>query len=227
MSVRGLISTLIVLAIGTLAATAGEWCMHVTARSTSVGAFLPSHPKEAPDPRGVPQTFSIRFRSAFNGHAWLADTSKLNTFQRWAALTTAFTKLPLTDTSSVVCTYSVTAPIQATMSATDSTTYCYHQNVEEEFVPVEREPSFDPAELQRNTVYPPQARAAGVTGVVLVATFVSKTGVVREAKVLESASPLLNDAAVAAVKNTRFKPGRAGQQDVDVWVRIPVVFTPR
>lgn len=227
MSVRGLISTLIVLTIGTLAATAGEWCMHVTARSTSVGAFLPAHPKEAPDPRAVPQTFSIRFRSALNRHAWLADTSKLNTFERWAALSTAFTNLPLTDTSSVVCTYTVNAPKQGTSRTLDSTTYCYHQDVEEEWIPVEVEPSFDPVELQRNTVYPPQARAAGETGVVLVAAFVSKTGVVREAKVLESASPLLNDAAVAAIKNTRFKPGRAGQQDIDVWIRIPVVFTPR
>jgi len=227
MSVRGLISALIVLTFGTLTATSGEWCMHVTARSTSVGAFLPANPKEAPDPRGVPQTFSIRFRSAFNGHAWLADTSKLNTFERWAAISTAFTKLPSTDTSSVVCTYTVNAPKQGMSTTLDSTTYCYHQSVDEEFVPVELEPSFDLAELQRNTVYPPHARAAGVSGVVLVATLVSKTGVVREAKVLESASPHLNDAAVAAVKNTRFKPGRAKQQDADIWIRVPVVFTPR
>lgn len=39
----------------------------------------------------------------------------------------------------------------------DNTAYCYHKSAEEEFVPVEVEPTFDSEELRRNVIFPDPA----------------------------------------------------------------------
>ena len=54
-------------------------------------------------------------------------------------------------------------------------------------------------------VYPPLAQAARVQGVVLLQVQISKEGAVEDIRVI-SGHPLLNEAAIEAVKQWRYKP---------------------
>ncbi len=72
--------------------------------------------------------------------------------------------------------------------------------------------------------YPDEALRAGVQGVVLVQALVRKDGTVGDVKVIQSI-PLLDLAAIQAVRQWIFKPARAKGEPVSVWVAIPVKFT--
>ena len=72
-------------------------------------------------------------------------------------------------------------------------------------------------------VYPEAARPAD--GTVLIQALVGKDGRVRDTRVVKSI-PGLDDAAVAAVRQWVFKPAMAKGSPVEVWVAVPVRFTP-
>jgi len=72
--------------------------------------------------------------------------------------------------------------------------------------------------------YPQRARRADVQGTVMVQALVVGDGSVARAVVLKSI-PLLDAAALAAVKCWRFRPATAAGKPVAVWVAIPVKFT--
>ena len=71
--------------------------------------------------------------------------------------------------------------------------------------------------------YPDIAREAGVDGVVLVQALVGKDGKVKDVRVVKPI-PMLNDAAIAAVKQWVFKPALSNNKPVAVWVAVPVRF---
>ncbi len=71
--------------------------------------------------------------------------------------------------------------------------------------------------------YPAEARRAGIQGTVMVQARVLPDGSVGET-LLVSSIPALDAAAVACVKQWRFKPGAAEGRPVAVWVGIPVKF---
>ncbi len=73
-------------------------------------------------------------------------------------------------------------------------------------------------------VYPDWARQKGSAGTVVIEALVGRNGHVLSTRVLKSI-PDLDDYAVGAVKQWRFKPARAKGQKVAVWVTIPVTFT--
>jgi len=73
-------------------------------------------------------------------------------------------------------------------------------------------------------VYPDMAREASVDGTVLVQALVGKDGKVKDTKVVKSI-PMLDAAAVAAVKQWVFKPALSNNKPVAVWVAVPVRFT--
>lgn len=103
------------------------------------------------------------------------------------------------------------------------------QRVEEpapdEFVPVEKEPNVDLAQLQKLVKYPELARKAGVEGQVIVKVLIGKQGEVRKTLVEYSDNELLNQSAIDAVKNyTGFTPGIQNGNPVMVWVSIPIRF---
>ncbi len=75
-------------------------------------------------------------------------------------------------------------------------------------------------------VYPDLAREAGVDGTVLLQALVDKEGRVRDVKVAKSI-PMLDNAAVSAVKQWIFKPALSNNKPVAVWVAVPVRFTLR
>ncbi len=71
--------------------------------------------------------------------------------------------------------------------------------------------------------YPDSARATGVQGTVLVQALVGKDGAVKDARVTKSIAGL-DDSALRAVRQWRFRPAQAKGKPVAVWVAIPVTF---
>jgi TonB family protein len=72
-------------------------------------------------------------------------------------------------------------------------------------------------------VYPPKARTSGIEGQVLVQALVGKDGLVKDVRVGKSI-PELDDAAIACVRQWRFKPALSKGAPVEVWVAVPVKF---
>jgi protein TonB len=72
--------------------------------------------------------------------------------------------------------------------------------------------------------YPDEARRAGIAGTVIVQTLVLTNGTVGDTRVVKSDSALLDDAAMAAVRQWKFKPALAKGKAVAVWVMVPVKF---
>ncbi len=78
--------------------------------------------------------------------------------------------------------------------------------------------------VQVKPVYPEFAVQAQVEGTVLLWARVETDGTVGEVRVRKSV-PLLDEAAVAAVRRWRFTPALASGKPVAVWVSVPVRFS--
>jgi protein TonB len=74
--------------------------------------------------------------------------------------------------------------------------------------------------------YPYKAREAGVGGTVMVQALIGRDGEVARTAIVESI-PLLDQAAVQAVEQWRFRPARSNGKPVAIWVAVPVKFTLR
>ncbi len=72
--------------------------------------------------------------------------------------------------------------------------------------------------------YPVIAKAAGVQGTVVLAATISKAGTIENLRVV-SGQPMLQQAALDAVKTWRYKPYLLDGQPVEVETSINVVFT--
>jgi TonB family protein len=75
-------------------------------------------------------------------------------------------------------------------------------------------------------VYPQQARDARVQGVVLLQVTIGREGMVQDIRVI-SGHPLLNDAAIDAVRQWRYRPQMLSGQPIEVVTTITVNFTMR
>ncbi|NLA74653.1 MAG: energy transducer TonB [Deltaproteobacteria bacterium] len=73
--------------------------------------------------------------------------------------------------------------------------------------------------------YPKMARRRGYQGTVLLSVLVNKEGRAENIWVFESSGyNILDNAALEAVKEWLFEPGKQGNKPVDVWVEVPVKF---
>ena len=90
-----------------------------------------------------------------------------------------------------------------------------------EYVYVEELPE---AITKVSPVYPDIAREAGVDGVVMVQALVGKDGRVKDVRVVKRI-PMLDDAAITAVRQWVFKPALSNNKPVAVWVAVPVRFS--
>ncbi len=72
-------------------------------------------------------------------------------------------------------------------------------------------------------VYPELARKAGIEGMVVVKVLIGTKGDVEKVEVVKS-HPMLDEAAVAAAKQFKFKPGKQRDRYVKVWMTIPFTF---
>ncbi len=75
--------------------------------------------------------------------------------------------------------------------------------------------------LSKNIVYPEKAKQNGTEGKVFLQVYIDETGKVVKASVIKSAGDLLDDAAVAALRKTRFTPGIIAGKPVKVKIVIP------
>jgi protein TonB len=74
-----------------------------------------------------------------------------------------------------------------------------------------------------NPVYPEDAKAAGVEGMVVLETRIEKDGTVGEARVVQSV-PMLDQAAVDAVRQWRFEPTLLNGAPVPVVMTVTIAF---
>ncbi len=81
------------------------------------------------------------------------------------------------------------------------------------------------ARVQRLVVYPTSARSEGVEGRVLIAFVVDEKGTPVEAVATESPDARLSEAALAALAQARFTPGRVRGHVVRVRMVVPIRFS--
>ena len=74
-------------------------------------------------------------------------------------------------------------------------------------------------------LYPEIAQEAGIEGVVVVQAFIDKKGRVKETTILKCIPNTgLDEAAMEAIRKTRFSPAKQRERKVGVWISIPVNF---
>jgi len=73
--------------------------------------------------------------------------------------------------------------------------------------------------------YPPAARRNSEEGTVVLRVLVTTDGTASRTELdRSSGSAVLDSAALEAVRSWRFVPARRGSQNIEDWVRVPVVF---
>ena len=80
------------------------------------------------------------------------------------------------------------------------------------------------AGIREKIIYPEIAKRAGVEGKVYVLAFVDESGTVTDTKIMKGIGAGCDEAALDAVKKTKFKPGKQRDKAVKVRITIPVVF---
>ena len=74
-------------------------------------------------------------------------------------------------------------------------------------------------------VYPYIAQEAGIEGQVLIQCFIDKNGTVKETIILKGIpNSGLNESAINAIKEARFRPAKQRGKKVGVWITIPINF---
>jgi len=79
-------------------------------------------------------------------------------------------------------------------------------------------------ELQKNIVYPEEARKNGISGKVIIEATIDEKGNVVKTKILQSADTALDKSAVKAIEKTKFTPGKKANKAVKTTVAIPMMF---
>lgn len=80
------------------------------------------------------------------------------------------------------------------------------------------------SELAKNIKYPETAKKEGIMGKVFVKAVIDENGNVSEAEVIKSVNKELDEAAVKAVRLTKFIPGVMDGKNVKAEVTIPINF---
>lgn len=93
-------------------------------------------------------------------------------------------------------------------------------------LPAERQPRLIGGlnALRKAVRYPRKARKQGIEGRVVVRFIVDTDGRVREASVPEPVHPLLDEAALKAVRSMRFVPAQKDGERVAVQLSVPIGF---
>ena len=94
----------------------------------------------------------------------------------------------------------------------------------DEFISVEHAPLIDLEEIQKNLIYPEEARKAGIEGKVILRALIEKDGTPTNIQVIYSDNSLLDSAAIKAILKTKFAPGTVNGKPTASWVTIPVQF---
>ncbi|MFA6234732.1 MAG: TonB family protein [Bacteroidota bacterium] len=79
-------------------------------------------------------------------------------------------------------------------------------------------------ELSKHVVYPKEAVRKGLEGTVIVETDIDEDGRVADCRVVKSVHPLLDAAALHAVKSVSFIPGQRNGKPLEATISIPIKF---
>ncbi len=158
----------------------------------------------------VDTTGSVREVRLLRGSHPLLDRAAIETAHRWTFTPPRRHIQPDPVWLSIPVTFRLPQPpASPPLCANDE--WC---GVEIQAIPFSHEPP----------IYPDSARAAGIEGRVIVSALVNEVGAVFEAHVLRPAHPLLDRAAIEAVRSWTFAPARHHVRPVAVWTSIPVTF---
>lgn len=110
-----------------------------------------------------------------------------------------------------------------------------YEEIEEEeaqptfFIAVEEMPSpiGGIAGIQSKIIYPEIAKRAGVQGKVYVKAYVDDKGIVKKVEIIKGIGAGCDEAAIAAVLQTKFNPGKQRGKPVKVQISIPIKFVLR
>ena len=95
----------------------------------------------------------------------------------------------------------------------------------EEFIPYDQAP-VPKIPLGDLVIYPELAKEAGIEGKVYIKAYINTKGSVTSAKVLKGVPNTgLDEAALKAVKKSRWYPARQRDKKVGVWITIPIDFS--
>jgi protein TonB len=84
----------------------------------------------------------------------------------------------------------------------------------------------EPIEISRvKPQYPEAARKARMQGVVILEAIITKVGNVESVRVLRGLNPLLDNAAMRAVQQWKYKPATFNGRPVPVYLTVTVTFT--
>ena len=90
------------------------------------------------------------------------------------------------------------------------------------FIPYDKPPK---PTLPIRPIYPEIAQEAGIEGTVYIQFFINRKGIVTEAWVQKGIPNTgLNEAALEAVKKSKWKPAQQRDKKVGVWQTVPVKF---
>jgi len=78
--------------------------------------------------------------------------------------------------------------------------------------------------IQEKIVYPEIAKRAGIEGKVYILAFIDENGNVASARIIKGIGAGCDEAALNAVKKTRFVPGKQRGKPVKVQVTVPIAF---
>lgn len=73
--------------------------------------------------------------------------------------------------------------------------------------------------------YPPEMRANGTSGLVVLTCEIDEKGAVTDAKVVKTTNEAFNEAAIAAVTKWKFRPAQRDGKPFATHVSLPVKFT--
>lgn len=79
-------------------------------------------------------------------------------------------------------------------------------------------------EFRNRIIYPESAKRSGLESTVYVHAFIDENGNVKFVNLTKGLDPVLNDAALIVVKNTKFKPGMKSGKPIKSQYVIPVIF---
>jgi periplasmic protein TonB len=102
----------------------------------------------------------------------------------------------------------------------------YYQPEKAPFVPAKlvEVTSFPSVRKQIKPDYPPKLRAEGVEGTVIVEADINVDGDVVEARLKRATGTAFDEAALQAIRETKYNPARVGREAVPVRVSVPVQF---
>jgi len=92
------------------------------------------------------------------------------------------------------------------------------------FAEVMPEPSGGMSSIVKKIVYPEMARKNGIEGKVYVLVMINEKGGVDDVKVIRGIGAGCDEAAVKAVKESKFNPGKNKGVSVKVKLSLPIVF---